>query len=276
MGMLASFIVSLQPLGSPVLKRDMGRSLHRLLFALMKQVDPELADRLHSGQGLRPFTVSPLLGRLEHAGPDRVALTDDIYHVRYTCLTEEVTGALSRILLGKLAYEDEVKIDWQPFRVAHVEVDPQLSEGWADLATYAQLCEQAAADRRIRLEFGSPTTFRTSDVNLLFPLPESVFGSYLCKWEEFSPTPLSDGLAAFLDGKAGNVVAERYELATEIVPYGARGQVNGFVGHCQYRVLGGDEAIVRELNALADFALFAGTGQKTTHGLGQTRRLPPL
>lgn len=46
----------------------------------------------------------------------------------------------------------------------------------------------------------------------------------------------------------------------------------GFAGKCMYRIMDDDPVRVREVNGLADFALLAGTGMKTTQGMGQTRR----
>ncbi|GFP33975.1 hypothetical protein HKBW3S42_02315 [Candidatus Hakubella thermalkaliphila] len=47
----------------------------------------------------------------------------------------------------------------------------------------------------------------------------------------------------------------------------------GFQGKCKYTVLSNQNEMTRYLNILADFAFFAGLGQKTTMGMGQVRRL---
>jgi CRISPR/Cas system endoribonuclease Cas6 (RAMP superfamily) len=50
----------------------------------------------------------------------------------------------------------------------------------------------------------------------------------------------------------------------------------GFVGQVTFAITQArklDQAIVWQLNALADYAEFCGTGRKTTQGMGQTRRL---
>jgi len=268
--MLASFLVFLKPKALAPVGRTLGRSLHGLFMSLLADANPKLADRLHSPMPIKPFTVSMLRGRLLCQGNQRLASPDEKYWVRYTVLAEEVFAALSHILLGKYLYQEAVDIDGQPFEITEVAVEPRQSQGWARLATYEQLCDQAATERRIRLHFASPTTFRTGDVNLLFPLKTSVFGSYLRKWEAFSPVSLSTDLLDFI---AEHVVAERYRLETKVVSYNRRAQYNGFVGTCQYRILADDRDGIRQVNALADFALFAGTGQKTTQGLGQTKRV---
>ncbi|MFQ6059156.1 MAG: CRISPR system precrRNA processing endoribonuclease RAMP protein Cas6 [Anaerolineae bacterium] len=268
--MLASFLVFLRPKALAPLGRTIGRSLHGLLLDLIRQASPELAQRLHGDTPIKPFTVSMLRGRLLRQGDQRLASPDETYQVRYTVLAEDVFAALSHVLLGKYLYHETVSLDGQPFEIVEIAVEPARSGGWARLASYEQLYEEARAEERIVLRFASPTTFRTGDVNLLFPLPVSVFGSYLRKWGAFSPIPLVEG--GLLDFVAEQVVAERYELETRVVRYG-NFQVNGFVGVCHYRVLGGDPERVRAVNVLADFALFAGTGQKTTQGLGQTKRI---
>jgi CRISPR-associated endoribonuclease Cas6 len=270
--MLASFLVYLRPANLAHLGQNLGRSLHGLFFELVRQARPDLADQLHQGHGLRPFTVSSLQGKWTWQDNQRLAVPEEDYRVRYTVLTEEVFAALSNILLGKYLYQEPVDIDGQPFEIINIAVEPEQSRGWAKLSSYQQLHDEASTERRIRLQFTSPTTFRTGDVNLLFPLTGSVFRSYMRKWESFSPVPLSVDLPAFI---AEYVVEERYRLETKVVSYSRRAQFNGCVGACQYRVLRGDPDKIRELNMLADFALFAGTGQKTTQGMGQTRRVRP-
>lgn len=269
--MLASFLVYLQPRVSGPLGLTLGRSLHGLLLRMISEVDPYLANNLHSSSTAKPFTVSMLRGNLSHVRGRMVAVSDDVYRVRYTVLSEPVFAALSHILLGKYLDQAPVSIDGNPFDIVEISVDPARTGGWAGLSSFEQLLEQAGPETRVALRFASPTTFRTGDVNLVFPLPVSVFGSYMRKWEAFSPVPLPDALSEFI---AEAVVAERYTLQTEVVNYG-RHQFNGFTGDCQFRVLNHDPVYVRAVNALANFALYAGTGQKTTQGMGQSMAVTP-
>jgi CRISPR-associated endoribonuclease Cas6 len=266
--MLASFLVFLKPKAPAPLGRTLGRSLHGLFINLLADANAELANRLHSPMPIKPFTVSSLRGRLVRQGDQRLASPDETYRVRYTVLGEDVFNALAHVLLGKYLYQESVSLDGQPFEIVEVAVEPARSGGWAWLATYQQLVEEARPERQISLQFASPTTFKQGDANLLFPLPVSVFGSYLRKWQAFCDIPLP---ADLLDFAQEHVVAERYELRTRMVPYGGF-DLRGFVGTCSYRLLRDDPERARALNVLADFALFAGTGQKTPQGMGQTRR----
>jgi len=46
------------------------------------------------------------------------------------------------------------------------------------------------------------------------------------------------------------------------------------VGEVSYRILGDVEPLViKQINALADFALYCGVGRKTPMGMGMTRRI---
>ena len=51
-------------------------------------------------------------------------------------------------------------------------------------------------------------------------------------------------------------------------------QFVGCVGKVTYQILGNVDAIaLKQLNALADFALYAGVGRKTPMGMGITKRV---
>ena len=55
----------------------------------------------------------------------------------------------------------------------------------------------------------------------------------------------------------------------------SRSKFIGVVGEISYRILGDIEPIqIKQINALADFALYAGIGRKTTMGMGMLRRIP--
>lgn len=269
--MLASFLVYLRPAGLVHLSRHLARSLHGLLINLLADASPELADRLHSPMPIKPFTVSTLLGRFTHDQGRPIATPDQLYRVRYTVLTDEVFAGLSQILLGRYLYQQAVEIDGHPFRIEGIGIEPRDTEGWARITSYQDLYQQSRASRsrEIRLRFYSPTAFKTGDVSLLFPLPWSVFGSYRRTWEAFAGLPLSPDLMDFVDQ---HVAVSRYELKTRVIQAGGYPLI-GFTGTCTYRIMDDDPVRKGELNTLADFALFAGTGMKTTQGMGQTRRV---
>jgi len=268
--MLASIIMRLRPLEEARLGKTPGRSLHALFLELVREADEEIAARLHASTALKPFTVSPLRGKLAWRDERPLVSPEESYRVRFTTLSEEALAPFNYSVMGHYICKRPLTLDGVPFVIEDVLLTPEGSQGWARLSTYEVLYQEAGDERSITLGFFSPTTFRTGDVNLLFPLPVSVFGSLYRKWQAFSGIALDEGLMDFVEE---HVVEERYRLATRVVKYGPQYQLNGFVGRCGYRILGGDRRRVRELNLLADFALFAGVGQKTTMGMGQCRRV---
>jgi CRISPR-associated endoribonuclease Cas6 len=267
--LVASFVLDLAPLESGMLGRTVWRSLHGLLFHLIDRVDPALANVLHATNQVKPFTVSMLQGDVTwSSGRPRVA-PEGRCRVRYTTLAPEVFAALGRVLMKETAYAGEITLDGVRFQVDGVQVHPRDTRGWGGVTSHERIYEQAGTNDHVDMVFGSPTTFRQDNKNLLFPLPASVFGSYWQRWRIFSGIELSDDL---LDFVAENVAVQQHRLRTQMVPFGRGYQYHGFIGRCTYRVLDRDPLKLKELNALADYALYCGTGQKTTQGLGQTRR----
>ena len=140
--------------------------------------------------------------------------------------------------------------------------------------SYADLSANGRAEVRIRLCFLSPTSFRSHDMHFPLPDPALVYQSWLTRWNAFAPEELRINVA-LLDVVAAHVAVGRYSLRTEMVDLGSNRKMVGFVGSVQFNVVRagkiGDEWL-RRLNLLADYAAFCGTGHKTAHGMGQTRR----
>jgi len=269
--MLASFIISLQPHNPTKLAPHIGRSLHGLFFELVGEADPLLAKVLHEPLRMKPFTVSSLKGEFEPVDGRRVALPSNVYQVRYTVLLDRVFDALGEELVGRYLGKKPVTLSGQPFNVVEVEMAPRSRGKWLQTTSYKSLLRRRRKDRQLTLLFASPTAFKNNQLTALFPSPYSVFGRYYRTWQAFAEPAvhLSKELMAFIDE---SVAVSRYELQTRVIQAG-RHKLLGFTGHCTYRVMKEHPVYVRELNALADLALFCGTGMKTTQGMGQTRRI---
>jgi CRISPR-associated endoribonuclease Cas6 len=265
----AAFLVFLRPTVAATIGNAVGKSLHGLFFNLLTQKDAELAQRLHGANQLQPFTVSALQGRFKREGSRNGVSPDQVYSVRYTTLSDELFNALSHILLGKYLYRGTVTIDGVEFKVTDVAVEPDKSRGWGRLSSAEEIWEQAQPSTDITLRFASPTTFSQRGLNLMFPLPFNVFYSYREKWNAFTRLPIDDEFAAWVEQ---HVAVEAHELRTRMMWF-SEFQKHGFTGWCRYTVKDRDAQRLKQLNALADFAFFSGTGQKTPQGLGQTRRL---
>ncbi|MGB0388882.1 MAG: CRISPR-associated endoribonuclease Cas6 [Ardenticatenaceae bacterium] len=266
--MLASFVTYLRPLEVTLMDRHVGRWLNGLFFHLVCEADPELGRRMHDEMNLKPFTISSLKGNFKTINGKRCAVPDEVYRVRYTVLMDEVFQALGQVLLERYLERRPITIHGHPFELLRIGVAPHERNSWVATSSYEALYEARKSEAKITLKFSSPTGFKNNDINIMFPLAVSVFGSLQRTWNAFAPIPLSEELRDFVLQK---VAVSRYDLSSRVISAGHY-KLLGFVGQCTYRILDQESPIASELNMLADFALFGGVGMKKTQGMGQVRR----
>jgi CRISPR-associated endoribonuclease Cas6 len=265
--MLASLVIALTVDRDLALPGLGGEALHGLLFEALRRYDPAVAAELHAADDDRPFTLSGILtdlprrdGRLhipaERRVEFRVGLLGD-------AVIEPVLGAFGSLVESRTP----LRLGSAQAVVAALLFHPG-SHPLVRATTYPALLQRAAETPRLALHFLSPTSFRAGDVQEILPRPERVFGSLLRTWQMFAPVPLDPALEAALPA----IRVSEYELRTELVHFG-RYKVIGFKGRVAFTCPPQADAVTRRaLNALADFAFFAGVGYKTTMGLGQVRR----
>jgi CRISPR-associated endoribonuclease Cas6 len=131
------------------------------------------------------------------------------------------------------------------------------------------LAESAqSGERRWRLDFLTPTSFRSKGGYSQFPAVALVFGSLARRWSRFSPAPLPPGLTAAL---SESITVAEYRIGLSRLGFG-RYFEPGFTGWCAFSASKrADDETCRWAGALARFAFFSGVGAKTTMGMGQTR-----
>ena len=217
------------------------------------------------------------------AGAARQVQTEQQGWLRFTGLTE----ALSQFLLA-LAQNPprSVELDRVILGLKSATLNP-AEHSWANAVSYQDFAapfllgsHSQIRHSQIRLQFVSPTTFRSRQRYIPFPLPERVFGSLLQRWQAFAPIALNPGIERFA---AEMVVAHRFEIRTKSVPYKLDRQSNasaanrrgncqiGFTGKITYSALNRDRYWLSMLHLLGSYAFYSGVGYQTTTGLGQAR-----
>lgn len=256
----------------------MGRAAHSLLLDCVRQADPALAESLHAGTGLRPFTASGLIG----SSPRYKLSPERSYHLRLTALTAPVTQALlAAFQAGPLRVGETLTLADARLRVEAADwgesSDPntRLPNAWAAATTYEALSAPWLLGRerpapRLALQFSSPTTFKSAGKHVPVPLPGWVFGSLLEKWNAFALVALPPEARRFAEEC---LALTAYRLSTRMLPIKESGLRTGAVGQARYTALNPDRYWLSLMHLLADFALFAGVGAGTTMGLGQCRRV---
>ncbi|WP_460201291.1 CRISPR-associated endoribonuclease Cas6 [Scytonema sp. NUACC21] len=274
-----------------------GRHYHALFLTLISSVDRDLGDYLHSANADKAFTLSPLqvqydrlqTGEKNHRPgypilkkSDR-KIHQDKHHTllfsherpippgtpcwwRISLLDDTLFGKLTPLWLN-LNPKHPWHLGSADLHITSILGTPQPTQPWANVCTYAQLYEQASdRDRTICFSFATPVAFRQGAYDAVLPVRECVFNSLLSRWNKYS------GIE-FKQAAIESIYPSFVNINTEIVNnYDSK--FIGCIGEINYRILGEVEPIaIKQMNALADFALYAGLGRKTTMGMGMTRRL---
>lgn len=273
--MLYSLVVRFCPRADLVPHNDLGRGLHGLFFRLLSRVDCRYAHRIHKSQGLKPFTVSPVsFVARPLPSPPAVFPAGRLCQVRFTLLEDRPFANLAeRFVIDR--GEDRLDIHRTPIDIDSILVVDNPKEPWAGYANHLDLWDQAQPTNRITLQFVSPTTFRQGNKNMPLPVPRLVFGSLATRWNHFCQQPeLHPDILGYVDQ---HVYPVAHDLSTVLLDYGGGQKYVGFTGTCTFGLNPpkNDEALelARQVAVLADFAFFSGVGQKTTMGMGQTRRI---
>jgi len=277
--LLYSIVLKLTPTCEATVRATMGHQAHAAFLRTLQEADPELATALHaSNEAIRPFTVSPLRGipRARHKGQVRLSPGRD-YWLRFTVLRPHIFERfMARFLSGE--GRPTIRLGGAEVLIKEILTTPG-SHPWAGYTSWAQLAE-ARPEPEITLAFTTPTAFGFGQKAwgkkvMVLPRPETVFGNLVRSWNHLAPPSLQldrDGLMSYVEE---HVVVKRLRgLKTQMLRFRHSPQV-GFVGQVTYGLMAEDEAAHRQLNALADFAFYAGVGMKTAMGMGQTRRVVP-
>jgi CRISPR-associated endoribonuclease Cas6 len=256
-----------------------GRHLHALFLTLVSSVDSTLGDRLHDSTADKAFTLSPLQVREQGRYKAKVPNGDSLQYFhqqaipagtpcwwRISLLDDTLFSQLTQLWLN-LNPSHPWHLGPADLYITSIQGTPQSTQPWANATTYAQLYEQASDNiRTFNFNFATPTAFRQGQYDTTLPTRECVFNSLLSRWHkysgiEFTQIPIESIFPSFLN------------IHTEILA-DSRSKFIGILGQVNYRILGDVEPIqIKQINALADFALYAGVGRKTTMGMGIIRRL---
>ena len=268
--MLVSTVVTVVPRRDVTVPANLGRASYATFLGLVRDSDSALSERLHEANQMKPFTVSSLQGVGVVNGEQMALRKDEEYWLRFTSLDPILSEVLLSGILPNLP--STISLGRADYDVIHTTMS-QDAHQWAGTTTYEELVRRSlvegeSATSKIMLRFLSPTTFRSQDKNVPLPTPDLVFGSLVDKWNAMSGVYLPPQTREF----ASRFIAiSRFNLRSRVL-FSGRYQHVGCVGNCTYEILAKDPYWIRVVNLLADFALYAGVGSKTTVGMGQVRR----
>jgi CRISPR-associated endoribonuclease Cas6 len=243
-----------------------GRHCHALFLEIVSSIDKPLADRLHEQKTDKAFTLSPIQvgSRVQWHYQQPIKAGTPCWW-RITLLDDLLFGHLTKLWLN-LNPEKAWHLGAADLYVTSVLGTPQPSQPWANFSPYGEIHEKASAQmRQVDLVFATPTNFRQGSVDTALPDPGRVFNSLLRKWNQYSGIEFSGQMIE-------SIFPSYFNIQTAIAP-DSRSQFVGCVGEMSFKLFGvQEEAVVKQFNALADFAIFSGVGRKTPMGMGMVRR----
>jgi CRISPR-associated endoribonuclease Cas6 len=271
---LLSLALSLQPIAldpdRTEFPRWWGQAAQAALLEVLNQRDAALALELHDESGLRPYTVSNLMGRFARA--NGAPLMDQVYWLRWTGLTEPVSATLGSF--AEAAAGQTLELDHVPFRVLAAASQPH-DQPWAGSASYAALSRDLLspnAPRQVTFQLTSPTVFKDGGLLRALPTASLVFSSLLETWNAFSPITFLPELRRYAEEC---LALSRFELKSCPLTLKEGGLQIGAVGQVTFTAIRPDKFWLRQIHTLAAFAQFSGLGAGTAQGLGQARMIHP-
>ena len=269
-----------------------GKHLHALFLSLVSSVDTEMGNQLHANQANKSFTLSPLQLLRQHRGQSKATTEANLRWTyrrpispgtscwwRISLLDDGLFGRLNQLWLN-LNPNQPWHLGPADLHITSILGTPQSTQPWANFCNYQQLYEQASEqERKLTLQFYTPTAFRQGKYDSAMPTSDRVFGSLLRRWNhysgiEFSPHILDAVQPSYFDICTEVATDPRSQFHHTGAKVNPCNQFTGCVGKVTYQVLGNIDAVVlKQLNTLADFALYAGVGRKTPMGMGITRRV---
>lgn len=250
-----------------------GKHLHALFLTLVSSVDRTLGTHLHDQKTDKAFTLSPLqighpkttdfILQREHKYPIKAGT---LCWWRIALLNDSLFGNLTQLWLN-LNPEQPWHLGPANLQITSILGTPHTDFPWANYATYADIYTQASEEeRQINLAFCTPIAFRQMQFDTALPTRDLVFNSLLRKWNQYSEIDFSEDLIE-------PIYPSFFDIHTEVVS-DARSKFIGCVGVMNFRILGEVEPVkIKQINALADFALYSGVGRKTPMGMGMVRRI---
>ena len=203
--------------------------------------------------------------------------------IRITLLDDGLYPHVSQFFLQHLSGVPRLRLGRSELAVARVMTTPESGEPWAGFARFEELLASASEDETAwHIQFVTPTAFKSGDADMLLPVPRLCFQSWLNSWDEHSPLPFFQEKTmrrAFLTEVVEwgvSVTYDQLRLAQAPLYFNeVRTREQGFVGTCRFTVRASRiEPVYRKILAtLAAYSYYAGTGRKTTMGMGLTRRL---
>ena len=269
--------LSLIPETDVTLRPTMGHHAHAAFLSILRESNPEVAEAVHAHAAQKPFTVSPLIAKMETRGNLRHIKAGTECKLRFTFLDDELFEHFGKAFLTLTM--PPIQLGKAVFQVRQMTSHATDERSWGKSQTYEELLQSAKTDTRMCFRFYSPTAFRgmtprgKKTYNADYIDLDRCYQSWVNKWNAFAPIKLDK--TEILEFVTAHGQVTSVAAASKRQHFGKHIE-SGWVGTCAcifYPEGSLDTVLLRTVNCLAAFAFYCGTGYKTTMGMGQTRRV---
>lgn len=279
---MTAFLVKLRARDEGRLPVTTGKRLHGAVMELIREHDPDLAEKWHS-QGLKPYTLSPLKLQgdlqppVERNGNNRYAIVPagSSWQFRVTTLTRDV----GQRLMGCFKQSRLMRLDDSAFELDGFIVHNNPLVGGDIYHKLILDVQRIHIPNRpkITFKFRSPTAFRSNGVTILYPDPGKVFESLVRRWNAFAseisktfevPDARKDMLINSWQVSAYNLKTLNLDFQSPEIK-----NFKAFTGLVTFQgVKDASKDALKDGLLLGRFAFYAGIGYGcSSKGMGQTR-----
>ena len=282
--MIISAIIALSASKQHPILGALGRPAQAWFLSQIMQKQPHLAQSLHDEAGSKPYTISTLLDRHGHPIKAGNWLEEgQECWLRITTVGDELSDLVLTKILNKLP--KTITIYKMEFRIDSYTLNPR-EHPWSGQTAFSEIAQDsqyANSMREVRMEFVSPTAFRSNSNDIALPAPGQIFRSLSQKWNAFCPESMQ--LQEFWPEFAEDCILVNEMTSVNTVHWefaeGTRGAATGFTGTVGFTLL--PKSKVKEkwqpywdgadvvMQSLARFAFYSGVGHHATIGMGQSR-----
>jgi CRISPR-associated endoribonuclease Cas6 len=271
-----SILIQCTPLDDVPVAHVQGANIQAMFLDRIQALDPSLMPRLHDEPGYRPFTLSPL-GIAGEKGyfqgfrlpREHLITKKSVCYLRMTLLDDELFPVVCQ------GFRDTDTTTFVlrdcTFAITDVLTTNDADSIWSFSYSYPDLIDRALQYQRrknIQFRFLTPTSFRQDNLDLPLPLPRLIFKSYQKRFEAFYQVAF---LPDFDQQVAQYVGIAKVRHLNSAVMHTKQIRSLGFTGEvtCLIHPKAPPE-LGFQVNLLAEYAVFCGTGKKTVLGMGQT------
>ena len=240
-----------------------GQIIRGAMLQLIAKHDQLFAEKLHEGNIIRPYSLSPILGYNKKLGRTRrgeiIVDKGSMYKFRMGILTSQLAERMVKIAL--LKEEMNLQLVEGEFKVASIVINKK---------TIAELLmDKEKPKDSLSLTFLTPTYFNIAkqEFPMRFPDPRYLFMNLASLWNTFNEEKVFVDQTELFSWLENHISINAYDLSTHSVYIAKSAPKIGFKGWIRYQ-LSGEESYQRWIHALAQYAEFSNVGANRTAGLG--------